>query len=237
MKFLYTSLFASALFMAPFILIQEMDRTAQSQDSKGAAREDARKADKDEEPAKPELAEDSLYKLKVNDLDGKEVDLGTYQGKVTLVVNVASRCGYTPQYEGLQKLYDELKDKDFVVLGFPSNDFGKQEPGTADDIKKFCTDNYDVTFPLFEKLQTKEGDGQSPIYANLKKQSDSLPNWNFCKYLVGKDGKVIKFYNSKTTPDNEDLRKEIDAALAAEDKADEPKKEDSDETGKEDGGK
>ena len=220
MKFLYTSLFASALFMAPFILIQDMERTAQSQESKGDAKEDTAKSDKEDkaEPAKPELPEDSLYRLKVNDIDGKEVDLGTYQGKVTLVVNVASRCGYTPQYEGLQKLYDDLKDKDFVVLGFPSNDFGKQEPGTAEDIKNFCTDNYKVTFPLFEKLQTKEGDGQSPIYANLKKQSDSLPNWNFCKYLVGKDGKVIKFYNSKTTPDNEDLRKEIDAALAVEEK-------------------
>jgi glutathione peroxidase len=235
MKFLYTSLFASALLMAPFILIEDMDRTVQSQDGKRAAKEDTSKADKEEEPAKPELPQDSLYRLKVNDIDGKEVDLGAYQGKVTLVVNVASRCGYTPQYEGLQKLYDELKDKGFVVLGFPSNDFGKQEPGTAEDIKKFCTDNYEVTFPLFEKLQTKDGDGQSPIYANLKKQSDSLPNWNFCKYLVGKDGKVIKFYNSKTTPDNADLRKEIDAALAAEEKADEPEKEDKDEGEKEDG--
>ena len=112
-----------------------------------------------------------------------------------------------------------------MILGFPSNDFRGQEPGTPEEIRKFCTDKYDVTFPLFEKVQTKEGDGQSPIYANLKKQSDELPSWNFCKYLVGKDGKVIKFYASKVTPDDEDLRQDIDAALKTTDEgAEEPEK-------------
>lgn len=101
-----------------------------------------------------------------------------------------------------------------MVLGFPSNDFGKQEPGSAEEIKEFCETKYKVTFPLFEKLQTKEGEGQSAIYANLKKQSGELPNWNFCKYLVGRDGKVIKFYQSKTKPDDAELRKAIDEALA-----------------------
>ncbi len=113
----------------------------------------------------------------------------------------------------MEKLYGELKEKNFVILGFPSNDFGGQEPGSAEEIRKFCTDTYSVTFPLFEKLVTKEGKGQSPIYANLQKQSKKLPGWNFCKYLVAKDGTVIKFYDSKVKPDDEGLRKEIEAAL------------------------
>lgn len=100
------------------------------------------------------------------------------------------------------------------MIGIPSNDFGKQEPGTAKEIRDFCDTNYKVTFPLLEKQQTKDGEGQSAIYANLKKQSNELPNWNFCKYLVGKDGKVIKFYQSKTKPDDAELRKAIDEALA-----------------------
>ena len=100
------------------------------------------------------------------------------------------------------------------MIGIPSNDFGKQEPGTDKEIRDFCDTKYSVTFPLLEKQQTKDGEGQSPIYANLKKQSNELPNWNFCKYLVGKDGKVIKFYQSKTKPDDAELRKAIDEALA-----------------------
>lgn len=182
-------------------------------------------------PKAAELPEDSLYKLSARTLDGKDADLKDYQGKVVLVVNVASKCGYTPQYKGLEKLYQDYKDKGFFVLGFPSNDFGRQEPGSSEDIQKFCKDNYSVTFPLFEKLQTKDGEGQSPIYANLQKQSGSLPSWNFCKYLVGKDGKVIKFYASKTTPEDESLRKAIDDALAVTDK--EATKEQPKETPKE----
>jgi glutathione peroxidase len=103
-----------------------------------------------------------------------------------------------------------------VVLGFPSNDFGGQEPGSAADIRKFCTDKYKVTFPMFEKAVVKGGAGQSPVYANLAKQAKGeLPNWNFCKYLVHKHGKVIKFYKNDVKPDDAALRKEIDAALAA----------------------
>jgi glutathione peroxidase len=108
-----------------------------------------------------------------------------------------------------------LKDKGFVVLGFPSNDFGGQEPGTPAEIRKFCTDTYKVAFPMFEKVVTKAGAGQSPIYANLAKQAKGeLPNWNFCKYLVHKNGKVIKFYKNNVKPEDAELRKEIDAALA-----------------------
>src|SRR6185295_19100874 len=140
------------------------------------------------------MASDSLYSLKTTALDGKPADLGEYKGKVALVVNVASQCGYTPQYAGLEKLHEELKGRGFVVLGFPSNDFGGQEPGTATEIRQFCSLNYDVSFPLFDKVVTKVGAGQSPVYANLQKQSGELPSWNFAKYLVGKDGKVLKFY-------------------------------------------
>ena len=159
------------------------------------------------------LPENSLYKLATKTLEGKPATLADYAGKVTLVVNVASRCGYTPQYEGLETLYAELKGQGFSVLGFPSNDFGGQEPGSAEEIRKFCSTKYNVSFPIFEKVQTKAGDGQSAIYANLQAQAGELPSWNFCKYLVGKDGKVVKFYKSGVKPDDAALRKDIQAAL------------------------
>ena len=159
------------------------------------------------------LAQDSLYQLTTKTLEGQPADLKAYAGKVALVVNVASQCGYTPQYAGLEKLYADLKGRGFVVLGFPSNDFGGQEPGTAVEIRQFCSLNYDVTFPLFEKVVTKAGAAQSPVYANLQKQSGDLPSWNFAKYLVGKDGKVVKFYKSDVKPDDAALRKDIETAL------------------------
>src|SRR5262249_3403208 len=112
------------------------------------------------------LPADSLYKLQTKTLDGKPADLKDYSGKVTVVVNVASQCGFTPQYTGLEKLYEELKEKGFVILGFPSNDFGGQEPGSPEEIQKFCSSKYSVTFPLFEKVVTKAGKEQSPIYTN-----------------------------------------------------------------------
>jgi len=155
----------------------------------------------------------NLYSLKTNSLDGSAADLAGYRGKVVLVVNVASECGYTPQYAGLQKLHTELKDRGFAVLGFPSNDFGGQEPGTPQQIREFCTTKYKVDFPMFAKVQTKAGAGQSPVYALLGEATGKLPNWNFCKYLVGKDGKPISFHPSKTAPDDAGLRAAIDAAL------------------------
>ena len=159
------------------------------------------------------LAQDSFYRLTVKTLEGQPADLTAYAGQVALVVNVASQCGFTPQYTGLEKLYDELKGRGFVVLGFPSNDFGGQEPGTAAEIRQFCSLKYDVSFPLFEKVVTKAGAAQSPVYANLQKQSGNLPSWNFAKYLVGKDGKVVKFYKSDVKPDDAALRKDIETAL------------------------
>ena len=159
------------------------------------------------------LPADSLYKLQTKSLDGKPVNLSDYAGKVTLVVNVASQCGFTKQYTGMEKLYEDLKDKGFVLLGFPSNDFGGQEPGSPEEIQKFCSSKFSVTFPLFEKVVTKAGKDQSPIYANLQAQSKELPAWNFSKYLVGKNGKVVKFYKSGVTPEDPGLRKDIEAVL------------------------
>jgi glutathione peroxidase len=124
------------------------------------------------------MSAESFYVLQTTTLQGRPTDLADYAGKVTLVVNVASKCGFTPQYAGLQKLHDELKGRGFSVLGFPSNDFANQEPGTAEEIAQFCQKNYGVTFPMFAKVVTKAGEGQSPIYAFLG-QTGKLPAWNF----------------------------------------------------------
>ncbi len=155
----------------------------------------------------------SLYTLKSKSLNGDTADLKQFDGKVTLVVNVASKCGYTSQYEGLQTLYSELKDKGFTIVGFPSNDFGSQEPGTAEEIATFCTKNYGVTFPMMEKVQTKAGDGQSEIYQYLGTRTQQLPAWNFGKYLIGRDGQPVAYYGSKVTPDSKELRDAISKAL------------------------
>ena len=156
----------------------------------------------------------SLYDLKTQTLLGKPADLADYRGKVTLVVNVASYCGYTPQYKGLEQLHRELKDKGFAVLGFPSNDFGEQEPGTGEEIATFCKLTYDVTFPMFAKVVTMRGPDQSPVYTYLG-ASGHLPAWNFAKYLVGKDGRVRAFFASAVTPDEPALRVAIADALKA----------------------
>ena len=156
----------------------------------------------------------SLYDLTTETLQGKPADLGAYRGKVTLVVNTASECGYTPQYEGLEALHRELSPKGFSVLGFPSNDFGGQEPGTAQEIAEFCRKNYGVTFPMFAKLSTRPGPDQSPIYRFLA-TSGHLPEWNFHKYVIGKDGKVVAFFPSAVTPDSRVLRDAITKALNA----------------------
>jgi glutathione peroxidase len=125
---------------------------------------------------------------------------------------VASECGFTPQYAGLEKLHEELSGRGFSVVGFPSNEFGGQEPGGPAEIRKFCDAKYGVTFTLFSKVVTKPGKDQSPIYTFLTKGREA-PSWNFCKYLIGKDGKVIQFYPSRVTPQDDDLRKAIEAAL------------------------
>ncbi len=159
-------------------------------------------------------ARESLHALTVPDLDDQPVELARYQGQVLLVVNVASQCGFTPQYAALESLERELAPKGFHVLGFPCNDFGGQEPGAAPEIRKFCAETYSVSFPLFAKVQVKEGAGQSPLYALLGKASGKLPGWNFGKYVVGKDGTVRAFFASTVKPDDAELRAAIEAALA-----------------------
>ena len=156
---------------------------------------------------------DSFYSLKTTTLQGQPADLSQYAGKVALVVNVASECGFTPQYAGLEKLWEELQGRGFTVLGFPSNEFGKQEPGDAEQIATFCKRNYGVTFPMFSKLVTQKGEGQSPVYEFLGRASGQLPQWNFAKYVIGRDGKVLAFYGSKVTPESKELRDQIESAL------------------------
>ncbi len=157
----------------------------------------------------------NVYSVPVKTLEGEATSLESYTGKVTLLVNVASYCGNTPQYGALEALNQRYQARGFSVLGFPSNDFGKQEPGTAQEIREFCSTKYKVTFPLFEKVRTKKGEGQAPLYEKLGEASGKLPSWNFAKYLVGRDGRVIEYFDPKTQPDDPKLVAAIDAALAA----------------------
>ena len=151
----------------------------------------------------------------VKKIDGTEVDLAKYKGKVVLIVNVASRCGYTGQYAGLQKLYDAYKGKGLVVLGFPANEFGAQEPGTDAEIATFCSSKYGVTFDMFSKIVVK-GAGKAPLYKTLTESADPKGEvgWNFEKFLIGRDGKVVGRYKSGVAPDDATLKAAIEAALA-----------------------
>ena len=154
----------------------------------------------------------------VKDIDGHDVNLADYQGKVVLIVNVASKCGFTPQYAGLEKLYESKKADGLVILGFPANNFNGQEPGTDLEIKQFCTGKYDVTFPMFAKVSVK-GDDKAPLWQVLTDPARggpaaAEPGWNFNKYLVGRDGKLIAHFPSKVKPSDAELVTAVDAALA-----------------------
>jgi len=158
-------------------------------------------------------SDESLWSLDVIDIDGQSRELSSYEGKVALIVNVASKCGFTPQYEGLQALYRERSGDDFVILGFPCNDFGSQEAGSEGDIKNFCSTNFGVTFPMFSKVEIKSDANRSNVYALLGTQSGKLPGWNFCKYVVGRDGKVVAFFESNVSPSDARISAAIDKAL------------------------
>jgi len=153
----------------------------------------------------------SLYDLSTKTLAGEPIDLQNYYGKVALVINTASKCGLTPQYAGIEALYREFSDQDFVVLGFPSNDFLGQEPGSAEDIALFCRENYDVTFPLFNKVKVK-GDDKCNIYQLLTVELEE-PTWNFTKYLVSREGQVVARFGPRTKPNDEDMRAAIEKEL------------------------
>jgi glutathione peroxidase len=156
----------------------------------------------------------TVFDFKVKDIDGNDVDLSVYKGKVLVFVNVASQCGYTPQYSNLQEFYAKYKDKGVVVLGFPANNFGGQEPGTNAEIKQFCTSKYAVTFPMFSKISV-EGDDIHPLYKYFADATGEKVRWNFNKYLVDKSGKVVAHFGSGTKVTEEKCLKEIDKLLSA----------------------
>jgi glutathione peroxidase len=151
----------------------------------------------------------SIHQFKVKDINGKMFDMSSLKGKKVLVVNTASKCGLTPQYEQLQELYDKYKDSGFTIVGFPANDFMNQEPGTIEEIKAFCTENYGVTFPMMDKVSTK-GKSQSPIYEWLTQKSkngvkDSEVSWNFQKYMIDEDGRLVDFVSPKESPTSDKI--------------------------------
>jgi glutathione peroxidase len=159
----------------------------------------------------------SIHDIQLKDIDGKNSSLKPYEGKVLLIVNVASRCGYTPQYKNLEAVYEKYKDKGFAVLGFPCNQFGGQEPGSNEEIKQFCSSKYNVSFPLFDKIEVN-GPNRHPLYVALAGKDSPFPGdikWNFNKFLIGKDGKILKRFDSSVTPDSPQVMEAIEAALAA----------------------
>ena len=170
-------------------------------------------------PASAERSPESAMVLgyTMNMIDGTPKNLSDYKGKVVMIVNVASRCGYTPQYAALQSVYEERKDKGLVILGFPANNFGAQEPGTNAEIASFCTSKFGVGFPMFEKIDVS-GPNQHPLYKQLASQPAPVggdPKWNFTKFLVDRSGKVVARYEPKSRPDDPALLARIDELLAA----------------------
>jgi glutathione peroxidase len=160
-------------------------------------------------------AADSIYAISLKDIDGKSTSLKAYEGKVLLIVNVASKCGYTPQYAGLEALQEKYKGKGLTVLGFPCNQFGGQEPGTNEEIKEFCSSKYQVSFPLFDKIEVN-GQHRHPLYLALAGKDSPFPGdikWNFTKFLVGRDGRILKRFESGVKPDSTELVQAIEAAL------------------------
>jgi glutathione peroxidase len=153
----------------------------------------------------------SVHEFTLNSIDGKPAPLSAYQGKVVLIVNVASRCGFTPQYAGLEALYEKYKDRGFVILGFPANNFGSQEPGTNEEIKTFCSTKYNVTFPMYSKISVK-GDDKAPLYEFLTATGGEV-QWNFTKFLVDKSGQVVARFEPKVTPESPEVAGAIEKAL------------------------
>lgn len=168
-------------------------------------------------PSEP-VKEKGMYEFTMKDIDGNDVSLEKYKGNVVMLVNVASRCGLTPQYEGLQAIYDKYKDRGFTVLGFPANNFMGQEPGTEAEIKEFCSLNYNVGFPMFSKISVK-GTDQHPLYRFLTHPEtnpgfDGDITWNFEKFLADRDGKIIARFSPRTVPTDAEVIEKLEAALA-----------------------
>ena len=163
------------------------------------------------------LSAASLQDIPIKDIDGKDTSLKAYQGKVLLIVNVASKCGLTPQYKALEAIYDKYKEKGFTVLAFPCNQFNGQEPGTTEEIKQFCSAKYSVTFPLFDKIEVN-GPKRHPLYVALAGEHSPFPGdikWNFGKFLISRDGKILNRFEPRTVPDAPEVVAAIETALAA----------------------
>jgi len=162
------------------------------------------------------IAGSGLYGFTLNSIDGKPAPLADYKGKVVLIVNVASRCGYTPQYTALEATYEKYKAQGFVILGFPANNFGAQEPGTNEEIKTFCTRKYNVSFPMYSKISVK-GDDQAPLYSFLTKETGpgiaGDIKWNFTKFLVDRNGNVVQRFEPAVTPDSQEMTAAIEKQL------------------------
>jgi glutathione peroxidase len=162
------------------------------------------------------FAASGIYGFTLNSIDGKPAPLADYKGKVVMIVNVASQCGYTPQYSALEAIYEKYKDQGFVILGFPANNFGAQEPGTNEEIKTFCTRKYSVTFPMYAKISVK-GDDQAPLYAYLTKDTGAGISgdikWNFTKFLIDRNGKVVQRFEPAVTPDSKEVTGAIEKQL------------------------
>lgn len=164
---------------------------------------------------KGNIMTNNIKQIKVKDIDGKSVNLGDYKGKVLLIVNVASYCGYTKQYAGLEKIYKDYIDKGFEILAFPCNQFGEQEPGTNEEIKNFCSSKFDVTFKLFDKVDVN-GKNKSPLYSiltNNEVTGTSEIKWNFEKFLIDKNGNVVSRYSSKVEPTSKELTSAIEEEI------------------------
>ena len=157
------------------------------------------------------MAVTTAYDFHATTIDGRRQDFSDYAGSVMLVVNTASACGYTPQYEGLETLYRKYKDRGLVVLGFPANDFGGQEPGSNKEISAFCVNQYAIDFPMFAKIDLKK----SPLYTELTRATGTAPRWNFHKYLIDRSGKQVKSFDTKVEPNDPKLVREIEKLLAA----------------------
>ena len=163
------------------------------------------------------FAASSVYDFTLNSIDGKPSPLADYKGKVLLIVNVASRCGFTPQYAGLETLFEKYKDRDLLILGFPANNFGGQEPGTNQEIKSFCSRTYHVTFPMYSKISV-QGDDQAPLYRfltdrSLNPSTGGAVQWNFTKFLVDRTGAVVARFEPDVTPDSREVVEAIERAL------------------------
>src|SRR6266478_946152 len=158
-------------------------------------------------------AEKTVHDFTLNSIDGQPAPLAAYKGKVVLLVNVASKCGFTPQYSALESTYEKYKERGFVIVGVPANNFGAQEPGSNEEIKTFCSRNYNVTFPMMSKVSVKGAD-MTPLYEYLTSKTGGDIKWNFTKFLIDKNGNIASRYESAVTPESTDMAKAIEAALA-----------------------